>query len=696
MAVMYDADNEHVYIQITSETPNVEEHKAVLKGYVYRYSSSGGIMTYTGNIGISGTLTTNDGSINVNWSGRFPNTSQIGAGDFTLIVNYPSGSTSQSLSGSLLLYIHPQNSASWISYGSAMAVNWTLKKIPLNVTAPTLSASSVNFNSSVNVVTSDPDNASLKYDITYAFGSATGSIGTNLSAGTKAWTVPNSLMAQIPSATSGVIKINVTAKSEAGEELASWQLDLTANVPTSVVPTISALTVAEAATIPSALSGLYIQSKSKFTVTGTAAGAQGSTISKYSTTVDGATYSGATFTSNFIKSSGTVAVKMTVTDSRGRTASKTTNVTVQAYTPPTISAVSAYRCTSSTSSTAKPDGGYICVKPTGSVTSLSSKNTKACKIYYKKSSASSYTATNLSVDYTLDTEFGIFTADINSSYDVYVTLQDAFSTTTFYCPQVSSGGAYIHIPPDRSGMGLGKMREASGNIETAWNIKANGDITADADGRPISLQTAGVKQYNFYSARPTTVDMAHSSDGSMVHAVVGSAASDRPETTDGHLLHFNWDNTGEWDAELYLSNSNGRIWTRSKNGSTKVWNSWYEVVTTNNIERLVMTSSSADIAFVNITGITWDTTTRHKVSRTGKIAMISLQMKASARSGSTTYSSGTTTIATIPAGYRPAIEFAAGEYIFKTDGSVVNGAALNTQYETTSKLDYLSVMYICA
>lgn len=594
------------------------------------------------------------------------------------------------------------NATHWYYYGDTKSC--VLPAIPSDLPTVTLSASSVNFGSSVNIVTQDPNSVTLKYDIEYSFGGSSGTVGSNLSAGTKAWTVANALMSEIPNETSGVIAIIVTSKNADGYVYSTHRLSLTANVPASIKPSISALTVSEAATIPSALSGLYVQSKSKFSVSGTAAGSNGSTIQLYSTTIDGTTYSGASFTSNVITSSGTVAVVMTVTDSRGRTASKTTNVTVQAYTPPKVTSVSAYRCTSSSSNTAKIDGGYICIKPLGNISAVSNKNTKTCTVYYKKSTATSYSSVALSMsDYVLDTEYKIITADINSSWDVYVTLADAFSTTTFYAPQVSSGGAYIHIPPDRSGMGLGKRRETSGYIETAWGFKANGDIIADADGRPISLQTAGTKLMNFYSARPSTLDVAPDGSGGMIKFLATSSSTGtNPTNIQGHVLHFFWDNTGKWDAQMLIQcNANPTVWVRGQSGGA--FGTWRQLLDTTNFESLVMTSSSADVTMPTISGVTV-TASMAKVSKTGKICQLAYIVTFKSTGSSSANIAANTAIGTIPTGYRPVAPIHAYVYgtstassyaVIGTDGTIKRNGAFNATTSGTL-VSFELITYICA
>lgn len=55
-----------------------------------------------------------------------------------------------------------------------------------------------------------------------------------------------------------------------------------------------------------------------------------------------------------------------------------------------------------------------------------------------------------------------------------------------------------------------------------------------------------------------------------------SMTANKPPLGDGHILGFEWDNTGGWDAQLYIRNNGfGQLMTRSMNGGT--WGAWTPV-----------------------------------------------------------------------------------------------------------------------
>ena len=134
--------------------------------------------------------------------------------------------------------------------------------------------------------------------------------------------------------------------------------------------------------------GGYVRTRSKLSVGVTAAGAQGSSISSYRTSIDGETYSGASFTTNTLNTAGNLTLAVVVTDSRGRTASTTRTVSVLDYSPPSLSQFTAERCNAEGTAT-QTDGTKVRISAKASGSSVGGKNTLACTVYYKLSSAES-------------------------------------------------------------------------------------------------------------------------------------------------------------------------------------------------------------------------------------------------------------------------------------------------------------------
>ncbi|WP_242325587.1 DUF859 family phage minor structural protein, partial [Faecalibaculum rodentium] len=271
----------------------------------------------------------------------------------------------------------------WTAFGG---LGDTIPTIP-RATTPTLSAGTVAMGSAVTI-NLPRASSSFTHNVTYRFGNATGTINSN--AGTScSWTPPVSLAQQIKTSTSGIGTITVQTKN-GSTVIGTKTINITLTVPASVVPTISAHTAVEATANLATKFGALVQSKSTLKVSTTAAGAQGSTITAYKTEVEGRSYTGNPCTTAALSKAGTVAVKTTVTDSRGRTASHTVNVTVIAYSPPGI-ATSAVARTSDEATTGKFDYSY-------SISPVGNKNDKSFAIQYLN--GSTWTdITRLSTDY---------------------------------------------------------------------------------------------------------------------------------------------------------------------------------------------------------------------------------------------------------------------------------------------------------
>lgn len=347
---------------------------------------------------------------------------------------------------------------------------------PSCVTWPETTQSVGDMGSTITIYMNSKASA-FRHVVRYAFGSRSGVIAAQVQ-NECVWEIPLDLAKEIPSAPSGTGHIYVdTYTDSSGQTLIGTKsVAFVVSVPESIVPTLS-VEVSEAASIPSALSGMYIQGKSRLKVKSTATGQYEATIKSYLVEAEGKEYTGSGVTTETISGSGTVDIKVTVTDSRGRTTAKTVSVTVTAYSAPKLTSVTAYRCRSAEDATEDKDGEYICVKPKGSITSLGSKNAKTCTVYYKKSSASSYSSVSLTMgDYKLDSEYVIFSAEAAYGYAVYADLRDSFSSVKSFAPDVLSAFAFIDILLDEEtetevvGVAVGKQAETEGAADIGWDL----------------------------------------------------------------------------------------------------------------------------------------------------------------------------------------------------------------------------------
>lgn len=327
----------------------------------------------------------------------------------------------------------------------------TLNTIP-RATTPTLSASSVNMGAAVTI-SLPRASSSFTHDLAYAFaGSSYVSLSTGV-ATSLTWTVPLSLANSIPNATSGTVTIRCITKN-GSTTVGTKTVLLTAKVPAFVVPTISTVALSEATSGIAAQFGAYVQSKSTIKATITASGAYSSTIKSYSTTFQGKTYTGSNWTSGAVTKSGNLSMVTTVTDSRGRTAKKTTTVSVTAYTAPQISHFRALRCDAE--GNAQSDGVYALVSYAYAVASVGGKNTASAKVEWKLSTSASYSTTPLLTDTATDSTNTAWTDSVTFStdnqYNLRLTVTDWFGASATYGAVIPSGAVVLDIAASGKGI----------------------------------------------------------------------------------------------------------------------------------------------------------------------------------------------------------------------------------------------------
>ena len=307
------------------------------------------------------------------------------------------------------------------------------------------------------------------------------------------YAIPTSWLNAIPNATSGTAKVTVTTYSGSTKIGSAVSKNFTLTVPSTVVPTISAVTLTEAEAGLAAQFGGYVQSKSKIAVKITAAGSLSSTIKSYKTTIQGANYTASSFTSGVLKNSGTSNVSITVTDSRGRTATETRSITVIAYAAPKITSFKGYRCLSN--GTENYEGTYLKAAVNYTIAAVSNKNKASYKLEYKAKDADEWETltegTNYALNSSIVSSLGFLSLD--SSYDVRLSVADYFGTisSTFDIPT-----AFTLLDFNASGKGIafGKVSEETNGMEIDLPLSINqyvymGGIKKTNEEKDIYFQT---------------------------------------------------------------------------------------------------------------------------------------------------------------------------------------------------------------
>lgn len=340
----------------------------------------------------------------------------------------------------------------------------TLDTIPR---ASAVSAPSTGTLGTAIKITIDRKSTSFSDKLYYKIGgnSAVQLTGYNGTAETYSWTPPVSLATNATNSTKMVVTI-ITNTYNGSTYVGRSECAVTLTIPASEVPSLS-VDVSDPTNVKTNYGGYFVQLRSKIKVKITGNGIQGSTIKAYSIKVGRTQGTGTIYTANaktgttdFLQFAGSAWVTCTVTDSRGRTATKSIEYTVKPYSVPTISSISATRCTQNGS--ASRTGEYGKVTFTAAITALFNKNTAAYKVQYREygstglwtevtptiPEADKYAPKNITI---------IFPADTNKRYTVRVVATDAFSTSNSSIRDISASFVLQHLAKSKSSVGIGRL-----------------------------------------------------------------------------------------------------------------------------------------------------------------------------------------------------------------------------------------------
>ena len=394
-------------------------------------------------------------------------------GTVTQTVNHNSDGT-KSLTMSAVFYIRATLSGTYYESITASA-NITLDSI---ARASSVSTPNATMGSATAIAISRAS-SSFTHTLTYTFGTAAGTIATKTTSTSVSWTPPLSLASQIPKAVTGTCTVTCTTYN-GSTKIGSKTCTLTLTVPASIKPTITSLTAARVDGAVPGTWGIYVQTKSKATLTiNGAAGSYGSTISSYSITGGGYTSTASSFTTGFLNTSGMVTFTATVTDSRGRvSAAATVSISVVAYSPPSFASYLSQRCLSN--GTVNDDGTYIRGLVSYSYASCSSKNTITRATYYKKASDTAWTNANAAFSSGTAFTFGGGNISTETSYDIKYTLTDAFTTIAIQ-DIVSTAAVVMDFKRGGKGVAVGKVSEKDNTFEVAedWDVRVYGKLLKD-------------------------------------------------------------------------------------------------------------------------------------------------------------------------------------------------------------------------
>ena len=335
----------------------------------------------------------------------------------------------------------------------------------------TLVAEAVELGTEMKLLISRHDD-SFTDSVQWKCGNATGHICEKTSETELAFT-PDVVLS-LTNTTGTSVSITFTIETFHGDtSIGTNKTTVVCAIPETVVPSLSVEITDAMGYLDSY--GKYIQGKSKINVTVTAGGIYGSSVTSYSTTVDGKTYTEAAFTTDEIVNSGELELTITVVDSRGRESELTESLSVYEYSVPKILTAKAKRCTSVGISSST--GAYLGLMFDAEATSLDSQNTVTYAVEYKLTTDSTYNGSTINSyknKYSVTDGVYIFAAG-EASYHIVLKVTDAFesvekkivgpSVTTFFSRLWRGLGA-----------AFGKIAELEGVFDIGWKTRMFGGL----------------------------------------------------------------------------------------------------------------------------------------------------------------------------------------------------------------------------
>ncbi len=263
-------------------------------------------------------------------------------------------------------------------------------------------------------------NSNFTDTITYTCGTATGTIASGSKATSVEWNTANGNKVDLAAQnTSGLsVEVTFTVTSYSGTTVVGTSsTKATFAIPDFVKP--STVLVIEDASGYFGTYGAYVQGYSTLNITAIPIPAYGAAIDKYAITADDSSYTTSPVTTGPIRGKGTLYVTATVTDTRPRSSDPVSEpITVLEYISPVVN-LSAYRCNSS--GTEDPEGAYMKIDVTSTISSLNDKNIATYEIVH-----SGGTIVGTGTSFTS----GVLECDVATTHSIEVIVTDDLSSTT--------------------------------------------------------------------------------------------------------------------------------------------------------------------------------------------------------------------------------------------------------------------------
>lgn len=343
-------------------------------------------------------------------------------------------------------------------------------------TKPYCSPASVYFGNSVTIKTPRAS-SDFGHVISYSYYDTNVQIAANQWNDEFKWTVPTSLISKMTNTSYSYMTFKVDTYNHAGKYIGTNYCRLDLVLPSGYEPTVTGITYTnEDTTIANRFgASTIIQGVSKVKCNVSTSTKNGATITYYQNEIDGQSIPGPNsfFTTQPLKSSGTVTLKSTVTDSRGQKAALSKNIAVTPWWSPAVKNVSAQRW-NVTSNKADDEGTAVKITYSFSVAPVANKNDKSVMIQYKNSETwttlATYTDSYSGENKVYISSAGKFSTD--NAYSFRVLVKDYFTTdgVASYAA-IAPSFKLLDFSADGRGIGVGCKAE-TGKLKVDMPLEA--------------------------------------------------------------------------------------------------------------------------------------------------------------------------------------------------------------------------------
>lgn len=343
-------------------------------------------------------------------------------------------------------------------------------------TKPYCSPASVYFGNSVTIKTPRAS-SDFGHVISYSYYDTNVQIAANQWNDEFKWTVPTSLINKMTNTSYSYMTFKVDTYNHAGKYIGTNYCRLDLVLPSGYEPSVTGITYTNEDTAIAKRFGAstIIQGVSKVKCNVSTSTKNGATITYYQNEIDGQSIPGPNsfFTTQPLKSSGTVTLKSTVTDSRGQKAALSKNISVTPWWSPAVKNVSAQRWNASTNK-ADDEGTAVKISYSFSVAPVANKNDKSVMIQYKNgetwTTLATYTDSYSGENKVYISSAGKFNTD--NAYSFRVLVKDYFTTdgVASYAA-IAPSFKLLDFSADGRGIGVGCKAE-SGKLKVDMPLEA--------------------------------------------------------------------------------------------------------------------------------------------------------------------------------------------------------------------------------